>query len=181
MNRIKIISSKREKEEHNSIIICGILAVSFLILLITPSFLLLSNEIITAEISSESALFRPSSENMVAMKSSKYSAALSLAKVGIERAVWDLNQGNFSSWEGNGRVRTMTISSFHGSDGQVIGDIEIRVEKPDGDNPVVESTGRVTYSDSLFGTQKAKIVLQRQIRVVLEKKGHHKYQPIESS
>ena len=118
---------------------------------------------------------------MSTKKSSKYSAALLLAKVGIERAVWELNHGNISSWSGDESLRTMTISSFNTPDGDVIGDIDVRVENPGTDNPVVESTGRVAYTDSLLGSRKARIVLQRQARVVLEKNGHRGYQPMENN
>ncbi|MEE9389628.1 MAG: hypothetical protein V3U91_00135 [Candidatus Aminicenantaceae bacterium] len=55
------------------------------------------------------------------------------------------------------------------------------MEKPEGDNPVVESTGRVTYTDSLLGSQKARILLQRPARVILEKNGHRGYQLMESN
>lgn len=181
MNGTSNIHLKKGKEEHDFAFICGVLAVSFLILLAMPSFFLLSNESISAKRPDESTLFRPSYENMSTKKSSKYSDALSLAEVGIQRAVWELNHGDISSWKGNSQIRVMTISSFHGTDGEVIGDIEIKVEKPNGDNPVVESTGRVSYTDSLLGSQKARIVLQRQARVVLEKKGQHEYQPVESN
>ena len=181
MNGIKNIRIKSEKEEHDFIFICGILAVFFLILLAMPSFFLLSNENITAEKPDGPPLFRPSSENMTAKKFSKYSAALSLAEVGIERAVWELNHGDISSWQGNSLVRTMTISSFQNPSGIVIGKVEVRIEKPDGDNPIVESTGRVFYTDYLLGAKKSRVMLQKQARIVLEKNGHHEYQPMESN
>jgi hypothetical protein len=173
---IRKISSKKAREEHDFSFICGSLVVSFLILLAMPCFLRLANESLAAQRSYGSVLFPPSQENRMDKKSSKYSAALLLAKVGIERAVWELNHGNISSWQGNSQVRTMTISSFQDLKGQVMGDVEIKVERPDGNNPVVESTGRVAYTDSLLGGKRAKIMLQRQARVVLEKKGHHGYQ-----
>ena len=177
MNGIRKICSKKGRKEYDFIFICGTLVVSFLILLAMPCFFLLSNEGLTTERSNMLTLFRPSIEDMNAKKSSRYSAALSLAEVGIRRAIWELNHGNISSWQGNSRVRTMTISSLHhGPNGQMKGDVEIKVERPDGDNPVVESTGRVAYTDSLLGAKKSKIMLQRQARVVLEKKGQRGYQ-----
>lgn len=181
MNGIRKIGSKKGKGEYDFIYICGTLIVSFLIFLAMPCFFLLSNERLTPERSYASTLFQPSKENMVVKKLSNYSAALALAKVGIERAVWELNHGNISNWQGNSQVRRMTIFSFRGANGKVLGDIEIKVEKPEGDNPVVESTGRVTYTDSLLGSQKARILLQRPARVILEKNGHRGYQLMESN
>jgi len=84
----------------------------------------------------------------------------------VERAIWELNYGDISSWTGDDTLRTMGISSFQTSDGNVIGDIEIRVEDPDGDNPVVSSSGRVALVESR--------VLYKGARVVLEEE---KYKP----
>jgi len=138
---IRKIGSKKGKEEYDFTFVCGALVVSFLILLAMPCLLRLSNESLTAKRSYGSTLFQPPKENRVVKKSSKYSAALLLAKVGIERAVWELNYGDISSWSGDESLRTMTISSFNTPDGDVIGDIDVRVENPGTDNPVVEATG----------------------------------------
>lgn len=181
MDDIREIGSRKGREEPDFTFICGTLVVSCLILFAMPCFFLLSDGSLTAERSYGSALFQPPKENMVDKKSSKYSAALLLAKVGIERAVWELNHGDISNWQGNSQVRTMIISSFRGPNGQVMGDVEIRVEQLNRDNPVVESTGRVTYTDSLLGSRKARILLQRQARVILEKNGHRGYQLMENN
>ena len=59
-------------------------------------------------------------------------------------------------------MRTMTISSFQTPDGNVIGDIEIRVEDPDGDNPVVSSSGRVALVESRVLFKCARVVLEEE-------------------
>jgi len=52
------------------------------------------------------------------------------------------------SWSGDSSLRTMTISDFQASGGNVIGDVEIKVVEPEADDPVVESTGMVSYVGS---------------------------------
>jgi hypothetical protein len=56
----------------------------------------------------------------------------------------------------------MAISSFQTPDGHVIGDIEIMVEDPDGDNPVVSSSGRVTLIESRVLFKCARVVLEEE-------------------
>jgi Tfp pilus assembly protein PilX len=139
---------KRRNEEKGFVLIVGLLVMTVLLLLAVPF------------------LYQLSFENRLTVKSYKSSAALSLAEAGVERAIWELNYGDISTWDGDSSLRTMTISSFQTPDGNVIGDIEIRVEAPDGDNPVVSSSGRVALVESR--------VLYKCARVVLEEE---KYKP----
>jgi Tfp pilus assembly protein PilX len=139
---------KRRNEEKGFVLVIGMIVMSCLLLLAIPF------------------LYQLSFENKLTNKSYKSSAALSLAEAGVERAIWELNYGDITTWDGDSSLRTMTISSFQTPDGNVIGDIEIRVEEPDGDNPVVSSSGRVALVESR--------VLYKTARVVLEEE---KYKP----
>jgi len=139
---------KRRNEEQGFVLVVGMLVMAVLLLLAVPF------------------LYQLSFENRLTTKSYKSSAALSLAEAGVERAIWELNYGDISTWDGDSSLRTMTISSLQTPDGNVIGDIEIRVENPDGDNPVVSSSGRVALVESR--------VLYKCARVVLEEE---KYKP----
>ncbi len=128
MNKTRRMSVKNRDKEQGFILIIGMIVMTFLLLLALPF------------------LFQTSVEYRLTDKSYKVSTALSLAEAGIERAIWELNYGDISSWTGDDTLRTMSISSLQASGGKVIGDIEIRVVEPDADDPIVESTGRVTYT-----------------------------------
>ena len=141
MNKTRRKSVKNRDKEQGFIMIVGVIVMSFLLLLALPF------------------LFQTSIENKLTDKSYKASTALSLAEAGIERAIWELNYGDISSWSGDSQVRTMSISALQAYGGNVIGDIEIRVIEPDADDPVAESTGRVSY----IGPQK----LARTVRSVM--------------
>lgn len=107
-------------------------------------------------------LFKLSSEYKHTEKSHKSFAALSLAEAGIERAIWELNYGDISTWQEGDPWRTMTISDFQASTGSVLGDIEIWVEEPNGANTVVESTGTVAYSGNLTISKTIRVILDRE-------------------
>jgi Tfp pilus assembly protein PilX len=81
-------------------------------------------------------------------KSYKSMAAMNLAEAGIERAIWEINFGNISSWSGTGSERTLSISNFTAADGTVIGDISIIVYNPQLLTPMIESTGIVAWAGS---------------------------------
>lgn len=104
-------------------------------------------------------LFKLSAQYRVSEKSFESLAAVNLAEAGVDRTIWELNHGDISTWDGDDSLRTMTISS----DEVGIGDIDIRVENPAGDFPVVESIGRVAHTESQ--------TMGKTIRVVLEKNG----------
>lgn len=117
-------------------------------------------------------LFQQSPENKVTDKSANYTAALSLAEAGVERVIWELNYGDISNWKGDSTSRTLIISSHQVPASDVIGDIEIRVEDPDGENPQVKSTGRVAYTSLLAEGKAARVYLERTTRVELERSGY---------
>ena len=109
-------------------------------------------------------LFQLSSANRLTQKSCKSSVAISLAEAGIERAIWELNYGDISTWEGDISLRTLTISDFQTSGGNVMGDIDIKVTDPEGENPVIESTGKVSLTDSQeLVARSAMVVLEEEV------------------
>jgi len=105
-------------------------------------------------------LFMLSNENRSTEKSYKSMAALSMAEAGVERAIWELNNGDIYGWSGDSSLRTMNISSFQTPDGNLIGSIDIRIEDPGSDNPVIESTGRVPYVGDMTVDKTARVVLE---------------------
>ena len=151
MKEIRKRNIKRRDEVQGSILIIGVAIIAFLLFLAVPF------------------LFQLSVEKRDTGRSSKYSAALSLAEAGVEKAIWEMNYGDISRWKGDSSLRTLTIPSFLAPEGNMIGDIEIRIREFDGERPVVESTGRVLYTSSLGGSKTARIVLERSTRVVLER------------
>jgi len=142
MKDIRGINTKRRDEEQGTVLIFSVLVLTILVLLAAPF------------------LFQLSNEHRLTDKSYKSMAALSLAEAGVERAIWELNHGNILTWSGDGSLRTLNISSFQTSDGNVIGDIDIRIENPLGANPVIEATGRVPFTGSLEVTRTNRVELE---------------------
>ncbi len=118
---------KSKNEEKGFILVVGMIVMSCLLLLTVPF------------------LYQLSFENRLTTKSYKSSAAISLAEAGVERAIWELNYGDISSWTGDDTLRSMGISSFQAAGGKVIGDVGIRIVDPTADHPIVESRGTVPY------------------------------------
>jgi hypothetical protein len=118
---------KSRHEEQGFILIVGVVVMAFLLLLAVPF------------------LYQVSFEHRLTDKSYKSSAAISLAEAGVDRAIWELNYGDISSWTGDDTLRTMDISSFQAFGGNVIGDVGIKVVDPTADHPIVESRGAVIY------------------------------------
>jgi len=126
---------KREKE-RGSVLVIGVLIMTLFLFMTVPF------------------LFQLSTENRLSEKSYRSLAAISLAEAGVERAIWELNYGDISTWSGDSTLRTMDISSFQAAGENVIGDIEIKITGPEGENPVVEATGSVLHigSEEITGT-----------------------------
>ena len=114
-------------KEQGFVLIVGMVVMAILLLLAIPF------------------LYQLSFENRLTDKSYKSSAAMSLAEAGVDRAIWELNYGDISSWTGDDTLRTMGISSFQAAGGNVIGDVGIKVVDPTADHPIVESRGTVSY------------------------------------
>ncbi len=135
---------KSKNEEKGFVLVVGMIVMSVLLLLAAPF------------------LFQTSFENRLTVKSYKSSTALSLAEAGVERAIWELNYGDISGWSGDSSLRTMTISSLQASGGNVIGDIDIRIEDPNGENPVISSSARVALTESRILYKCARVVLEEE-------------------
>lgn len=135
--------SKKGYEEKGFIMLVAVIVMTFLLLLVAPF------------------LYQLSTENRNTNKSSTSFAALSLAEAGVERAIWELNYGDVSGWEGDSSMRTMTISDFESANGNVLGNIAITIQNPDGTNPVIEATGIVAGSGSEQLMRTTRVVLKR--------------------
>jgi len=133
--------SKIKKEEQGYILLISLLIMTMLLLLTVPF------------------LFNLSTENSLSEKSYRSLAALSLAEAGVERAIWELNHGDMFAWSGDSTMRTMAVPSFQSSAEKVMGDIDIKVTYPEGENPVVESTGSIAHIGSQSLTSIIRVVL----------------------
>ncbi|NIM59761.1 MAG: hypothetical protein GTO16_12600 [Candidatus Aminicenantes bacterium] len=151
---MKVIIRVKRGQKDGSILILGMTALAFLLVFAVPH------------------LFQQSPENKVTDKSANYSAALSLAEAGVERVIWEFNYGDISTWKGDSELRTLTISSYQAPASEVIGDIVIWVEDPDGENPQVKSTGRVAYTGSIAEGRTARVYVERTTRAELERSGY---------
>ena len=136
----KNTKAKKRHKEQGVVLIIAVIMMAFLLLLVIPFLSQLSND------------------NMASRKFTKSSVALSLAEAGIERSIWEFNRGDILSWSGDDDLRTLILSDFQTSNGTVVGDIEISITDPEGDNPVIEATGSVAQ-----GSQ----TLSRIVRVAL--------------
>ena len=143
MNNTRIHNSKKQQENQGFILVTSVIVTMLMLLVVGPF------------------LFQLSADNRNYKKSTKSLVALSLAEAGVERAIWELNYGDMSGWDGDSSERTLTISDFQTSNGNVMGDIEINVTNPKGEYPVIESIGKV----SLTGSQE---LVARSTMVVLE-------------
>ncbi|MCJ7582109.1 MAG: hypothetical protein MUP98_16475 [Candidatus Aminicenantes bacterium] len=112
-------------------------------------------------------LHKLSGEFRLTEKFYKTIAALYLAEAGVERAIWELNEGDISTWEGPGSERTLSIPSFLAADGSIIGDITVTIFDSTATNPIIESVGNVVFSGN--------IDVVRKVRVVLEKESMYSY------
>ncbi len=108
-------------------------------------------------------LTKLSGQYRITEKTYRQLTALNLAEAGVERAIWELNHGDISTWEGDDNLRTKTISTFQASGGTDVGDIDIEVIDPREDNPIIQATGRVPH----IGTT----TVEKTIRVQLVTRG----------
>jgi len=133
---------KKKKQERGVVFIVALIIIFVMMILATPF------------------LFRLSAQYRKTEKSFKSLAALSLAEAGVERAIWEMNHGDISAWEGDDSLRTLTISSFQASGGAEVGDIVISVIDLDGSNPIIESTGQIILMGSQTVAKTARVVLE---------------------
>jgi len=78
-------------------------------------------------------------------KSYRTLAATNLAEAGIERAIWELNYGSIGTWDGETNNRALDITDLQAASGNGIGDILISIQAPLGQQPFIESTGKVMH------------------------------------
>ncbi len=138
----KNMNPNRKKHEQGFVLVIAVILMGFLLLLALPF------------------MGQLSAENRLTDKSFKSCAALSLAEAGVERAVWELNFGDITTWDGDAALRTMTITSFQSPSGHVVGDIEIKVHNPETKTPLVEATGILSYSDSALMAKATRVELE---------------------
>ena len=142
--KIKVLRGKKshnKQGEQGFVLIVGLVISTFLLLLAVPFML---------KVSVERSLGKKSLDTL---------SALSLAEAGIERAIWAMNEQKVSTWSGDNDLRTMTISDIEASGGIKMGDIEISIIDPGGENPFIEASGSV-----VFGSQ----TITRTVRVGLQ-------------
>lgn len=126
MHRLQI-----DNNEKGSALILSILLIILILLFIIPFLTKISGNYSSAE------------------KSYGSLTAFNLAEAGVEMAIWELNFGNISTWSGDDNERTKSISSFQTSSGDVIGDIEIRIQNPTANTPFIQATGRYPFRGNL--------------------------------
>lgn len=135
---------EKKKREEQGVMLVLALIVSFVMLIVAVPF-----------------IFKLSAQYRNAERSYKTLAALNLAEAGVERAIWELNHGDISSWNGDDQLRSLDISSFQTSGGTAIGDIDVILINPESDNPFIEATGKVPYIDDLTVVKKIRVVLEK--------------------
>lgn len=143
MNKASCKLLKRRHKERGVVLITALLVMAVMLIISVPF------------------LFKLSGQYRATDKSFKSLASLSLAEAGVERAIWELNYGDISSWNGDNDLRTMTISSFQAAGGTAVGDMEISVTDPEGSNPIVEATGKIPFTGNLTVDKTVKVVLER--------------------
>lgn len=154
MTNFKKEDFKRRYREKGSSLIVGVALMAIILPLALPVLIEIHNKPVSAD------------------KPSIYSAALTLAQAGVEKAIWEMNNGDITSWEGDNNLRTLTLTRVQAPEGKETGDVEIRVKWPYEQYPVVEAVGRVAYTSSLRGRGTARFIVERKARTVLKKKGY---------
>jgi len=132
----------RPARERGSILIFSLIGTLVLFALVAPLLWSLSGN------------YRVTERNFLVL------AALSLAEAGVERAIWELNKGDITTWTGDLLVRRLSLSGVQATGGTAVGDLEIAVLNPASDNPVVETTGRVPWVGGRSVTRSLRVVLQ---------------------
>ena len=141
-NRPPITLPPNKSREKGTILIVTLFVTCALIILAVPS------------------LFKLLSYYSLTEKSHKSLAAIHLAEAGIERAIWELNYGDILTWAGTSQTRSFAIESFQPYAGGGDGDIDVVVVDPSGQNPVIESVGRIAYQPPRRIEKKVRVVLE---------------------
>ncbi len=141
---MKKLVLKYEEKERGSVLVIALLVTVMLLILTMPFLTKLSGAYRLTENTYRSF------------------AALNLAEAGLERAIWELNYGDISLWDGDDLLRSCSLPSVQAPGGRVVGDILITVAGPTGDNPVVEATGLIDLSEDVFLTKTTRVVLKKE-------------------
>jgi len=136
---------KKRKKERGVILVVAIMVAAFMLILLAPF------------------LFRLSANYRITEKSYDSISALNLAEAGVEKAIWELNYGDISTWSGDSSLRTTSIPSFQTPEGKDLGEITITIANPDGNSPIIEATGRVPFIGSQTIEKKVRVILARDI------------------
>jgi len=90
-------------------------------------------------------LFNLTGQFRITERSHKGLTAMNLAEAGVERAIWELNYGDISTWSGDLLKRSLALTSVQTADGLVVGNVEIEIQNPASDNPFVTAKGIVPW------------------------------------
>jgi Tfp pilus assembly protein PilX len=90
-------------------------------------------------------------------------AALCLAEAGVEKAIWELNEGAWAGTENISADLTMAIDGYETPGGAIVGDIDITLMPFDraGGNRLVAATGTVRLADSSELSKTVRVVLRK--------------------
>ena len=90
-------------------------------------------------------------------------AALCLAEAGVEKAVWELNQGAWAGTEHISANLNMAIDGYETPGGAIVGDIDITLMPFDraGSTRLVAATGSVRLADSSELSKTVTVVLRK--------------------
>ena len=114
-------------------------------------------------------LFKLSGEYRLTDRTFKSLAALNLAEAGVERAIWELNFGDISTWTGDTTARMLTLSSVTTCQGDAVGDIFICISNPNSSSPIVESTGKIPYGNAETVDRILSVELAKNLEPIFDK------------
>ncbi|MCJ7681643.1 MAG: hypothetical protein MUP70_13015, partial [Candidatus Aminicenantes bacterium] len=108
------------------------------------------------------SFYKLSAHNDLGEKSHRGIAALNLAEAGVERALWELNFGDISTWSGSSTFRSLTVSSIKPHASGFTGSFQVDVINPEDTSPIIESVGWVEHREGSFIERKIRVVLIEQ-------------------
>jgi len=135
---------KHNKNERGAVLIIALL-VSLMLLILSMPF-----------------LTKLSGAYRLSEKSYRTLAATNLAEAGIERAIWELNYGSIWTWDGDPNNRALDLIDLQAASGNGIGDVLISIQKPLGQLPFIESTGKVMHISPTTIDRTVWVLLERE-------------------
>lgn len=127
-------------------------AVLVLALVITSSLLILSSGVL------QMATGEGTSNN----QSTNLASAINVAEAGVESAIWELNYNTGTPWAGWSGTdpKTKTEVPLYSTSGEKIGEYDVSIADPTGDDPIIQVTSYVPDNTS-------PLVKKRTVRVTL--------------